>query len=106
MCVFFSCDIDNCHCDICNDSVVNCVGRVSSRVAYVVRVFHRLIQTGYCKRGRLTLDKTCVGLAYDISLSQMTDNKVDSHFKGLINYYWPIYESFCLPQLHSNMCIQ
>ena len=30
----------------------------------------------------------CVGLAYDVSLSQMIDNKVDSHFKGLINHYY------------------
>ena len=40
---FFSCDIDNCYCDICNDLVVY-----------------------------------CVGLVYDVSLSQMIDNKVDS----------------------------
>ena len=50
---FFSCDIDNCYCDICNDLVVY-----------------------------------CVGLAYDMSLSQMIDNKVDSHLKGLINHYY------------------
>ena len=30
----------------------------------------------------------CVGLAYDMSLSQMIDNKVDSHLKGLINHYY------------------
>ena len=29
----------------------------------------------------------CVGLAYDVSLRQMIDNKVDSHLKGLINHY-------------------
>ena len=30
----------------------------------------------------------CVGLAYDVSLSQMIDNKVYSHLKGLINPYY------------------
>ena len=32
----------------------------------------------------------CVGLADNVSLSQMIDNKVDSLLKGLINlyYYW------------------
>ena len=33
----------------------------------------------------------CVGLAYDESLSQMIDNKVDSHLKGLINHYYYYY---------------
>ena len=51
--VFFSCDIDNCYCDICNDLVVH-----------------------------------CVGLVFDVSLSQMIDNKVDSHLKELINPYY------------------
>ena len=50
---FFSCDVDNCYCDICNDLVVY-----------------------------------CVGLAYDVSLSQMINSKVDSHRKGLINPYY------------------
>ena len=53
MCVFFSCDIDSCYCDTCNDLV-----------------------------------EYCVGLAYDVSLSQMIDNKVDSYLKGLINPYY------------------
>ena len=30
----------------------------------------------------------CVGLAYDVSLHQMIDNKVDYHLKGLINPYY------------------
>ena len=55
-CVFFSCDIDNCCCDICNDLVVY-----------------------------------CVGLAYNVFLSQMIDNKIDSHLKGLINPYYFCY---------------
>ena len=50
---FFSCDIDNCYCDICNNLVVY-----------------------------------CVGLAYDVSLSEMIDSKVDSHLEGLINPYY------------------
>ena len=33
----------------------------------------------------------CVGLAYDVSLSQMIDNKVDSHLKGLINHYYYLW---------------
>ena len=36
----------------------------------------------------------CVGLAYDtgVSRSQMIDNKLDSHLKGLlIHYYYYIY---------------
>ena len=33
----------------------------------------------------------CVGLAYDVSLRQMIDNKVDSHLKGLINHYYYYY---------------
>ena len=57
VCVFFSCDIDNCYCDICNDLVVY-----------------------------------CVGLAYDVSLSQMIDNKVDSHLKKLLNCLYCYYQ--------------
>ena len=33
----------------------------------------------------------CVGLAHDVSLRQMIYNKVDSHFKGLINHYYYYY---------------
>ena len=60
---FFSCDIDNCYCDIFNDLVVY-----------------------------------CVGLANDVSLSQMIDNKVDSHLKELINpyYYYNLILLHCL----------
>ena len=33
----------------------------------------------------------CVGLAYNMSLSQMMDNKVNSYLKGLINPYYYYY---------------
>ena len=53
--LYFSRDIDNCYCDICNDLVVYCESQ-----------------------------------AYDVSLSQMIDTKVDSYLTGLISphYYY------------------
>ena len=41
----------------------------------------------------------CIGIAYDVSLSLMKDNKVDSHLNGLMYlYYYYHIPVFCYCQ--------
>ena len=55
----------------------------------VILIIVSVISVTTCRLG-------CVGLAYDMSLSQMIDNKVNSHLKGLINPYYYFYYYYYL----------